>query len=454
MTTIINCIVMYRFLVIFVSLLLTFGCAKDKTASTSGNLNDTIVASLGAFETFEGVAKDSYDSCSVTFSSGSWIIDDGVVGSTLLDRKFDHSAIRLKDLGTVTTNFDLPNGVGSVSVYHGVYGDGGPSSWQLFYSIDEGKSWYPAGNAVESSVYKMEKAEITVNMVGNVRLQLRKLSGNDNQIDIDDLSFTTYSVENGSSTATRDNNMTMGNPSNATASIDNYSNYYMEKSEYSLSYNRDKGTPNWVSWHLSSAWYGNVPRPTYFNTDVTLPTGWYRVSTSDYTNSGFDRGHLCPASDRDSTLAEEKNTFIMTNIMPQSAYNNQQTWKFLEMYCRTLTDAGNEVYIIAGPYGSGGTGDLGGVTTTIANGLVTVPSYTWKVVLVLPNGENDVARVNANTRVIAVWIPNVQTGLTVDWSQYRTSVDYIESQTGYDFFSNVPKAIQAIIEARTDEVQI
>jgi len=124
------------------------------------------------------------------------------------------------------------------------------------------------------------------------------------------------------------------------------------------------------------------------------------------------------------------------------------------MYCRTLTDAGNEVYIIAGPYGSGGTGDLGGVTTTIANGLVTVPSYTWKVVLVLPNGENDVARVNANTRVIAVWIPNVQTGLTVDWSQYRTSVDYIESQTGYDFFSNVPKAIQAIIEARTDEVQI
>jgi len=122
--------------------------------------------------------------------------------------------------------------------------------------------------------------------------------------------------------------MTMGNPSNATASIDNYSNYYMEKSEYSLSYNRDKGTPNWVSWHLSSAWYGNVPRPTYFNTDVTLPTGWYRVSTSDYTNSGFDRGHLCPASDRDSTLAEEKNTFIMTNIMPQSAYNNQQTWKF------------------------------------------------------------------------------------------------------------------------------
>ena len=98
----------------------------------------------------------------------------------------------------------------------------------------------------------------------------------------------------------------------------------------------------------------------------------------------------------------------MTNIMPQSAYNNQQTWKFLEMYCRTLTDAGNEVYIIAGPYGSGGTGDLGGVTTTIANGLVTVPSYTWTNAITyshLPFLPNSLSRLNLNPTAPSKPIP-------------------------------------------------
>ncbi len=408
------------------------------------------IPSLGAFETFEGAVKDGYESGSVTFPSGSWTLDDAVVGSTTQDRKFDHSSIRIRNEGKVTSNFDFANGVGKVTLYHGVYGNDGPSTWQLFYSIDGGNSWYSAGNAVESNTYNMRKAEFSVNMEGDVRLQIRKISGGENQINIDDLSYTAYSVDNGSSVATRDNNMTMGNPSNATASIDSFSNYFMERAEYSLSYNRDKGTPNWVSWHLSSAWVGDAPRPSYFNTDVTLPSGWYRVSTSDYTNTGFDRGHLCPASDRDFTDAEIKNTFIMTNVMPQAPYNNQQPWRLLEEYCRTLADAGDEMYIIAGPYGSGGSGSNGGVTTTIASGKVTVPSYTWKVILVLPNGDNDVARVNVNTRVIAVWVPNTHTGLTTDWSQYRTSVDYIESQTGYDFFSNVPKAIQAVIEAKTD----
>src|SRR5207244_495386 len=101
--------------------------------------------------------------------------------------------------------------------------------------------------------------------------------------------------------------------------------------------------------------------------------------------------------------------------------------------------------------GTGGTGSNGGVTTTIANGHVTVPASTWKVVLVLPKASgDDVSHVTAASRTIAVNMPNVQGIRSDDWHNYLTTVDAIESLTGYDFFSNVPNAIQNAIEAGTN----
>ena len=59
--------------------------------------------------------------------------------------------------------------------------------------------------------------------------------------------------------ATRDSHLTMGNPSGATTDAANYTNYLLSKTQYAASYHRDKGKPNWVSWHLSSAWLGSAP---------------------------------------------------------------------------------------------------------------------------------------------------------------------------------------------------
>src|SRR5689334_8619219 len=59
-------------------------------------------------------------------------------------------------------------------------------------------------------------------------------------------------------TATRDNNLAMGNPSGAGTS--NPNNYLMTKPQYVLSYNNARGSANWVSWHLSTAWKGTTPR--------------------------------------------------------------------------------------------------------------------------------------------------------------------------------------------------
>jgi endonuclease G len=249
-------------------------------------------------------------------------------------------------------------------------------------------------------------------------------------------------------TATRDENLAMGNPSGATANPANSSNYLLTKAQYAMSYNRDQGKPNWVSWHLSSAWLGSTPRQDNFAADNTLPNGWYRVSSSSYSGSGFDRGHNCPSADRTSSVEDNSATFLMSNMMPQAPTSNQQTWAGLENYCRTLVGAGNELYIICGSYGKGGSGSNGSATT-IDEGRVTVPAYCWKVVVVLPVGTGDGGRVTATTRVIAINTPNTNS-INPSWENYRTTVDAIEKATGYDLLSEVSTSIQSVVEAKVD----
>ena len=67
-----------------------------------------------------------------------------------------------------------------------------------------------------------------------------------------------------------------------------------------------------------------------------------------------------------------------------------------------------------------------------------------------PEHGGDVSRVTTSTRLIAVDIPNNAGIRNNDWRSYRTSVDQIESWTGYNFFSAVPASIQSVIEAKVD----
>ncbi|WP_317164907.1 DNA/RNA non-specific endonuclease [Hymenobacter ginkgonis] len=247
---------------------------------------------------------------------------------------------------------------------------------------------------------------------------------------------------------TRDDNLALGNPSGAVASTSSPTNYLLVKDQYTLSYNRDQGKPNWVSWHLSRAWEGSAARQDDFRADASLPSGWYEVKSSDYSGYGFDRGHHCPSADRNGSVADNSATFLMSNMMPQAPNNNQQTWANLEEYTRSLVDAGQEVYVICGSYGKGGTGSMG-YQTTIAGGKVTVPARCWKVVVVLPTGSNDVNRITANTRVIAVNTPN-DNAVSSSWGNYRTSVDAIEAASGLDLLSALPLSVQNMVEAKTD----
>lgn len=242
--------------------------------------------------------------------------------------------------------------------------------------------------------------------------------------------------------------LTLGNPSNAIADPLNYNNYLIEKPQYVLSYTRDGSIPNWVSWHVSKDWLGTAPRQDDFRVDESLPADWYHVSPSGYTNSGFDRGHNCPSADRTRSTEDNSATFLMTNMIPQAPDNNRNTWANLEDYTRDLIANGQEVYVIMGTYGTGGTG-ANGPARTIDNGRIKVPKQVWKVLLILPVGENDLDRITASTRVIAVDIPNIN-GIHSDWGMYRTTVDAIEKATGYNLLSEVPEQIQQDLESHLD----
>lgn len=390
-------------------------------------------------EGFEAGGKTSYAAANVTLGSGSWFMDDALIGNLSTDRKTGAFSARIRNTGRVRMNFNK-TGAGTVTIQHAVFGTDGSSTWQLWTSTNNGSTWTQVGATVTTSSTSLQTATFTVNNGNAIRFEIRKVSGGANRINVDNVNLGDFSSPTPTPTPAAGEHLTMGNPSNAITNVNQPNNYLMEKPQYALSYSRDNGGPNWVSWHLDTSWLGSTPRQDDFRADTTLPAGWYRVQATDYSGSGFDRGHMCPSADRTVTVTANSSTFLMTNMIPQLPANNQGVWANLESYSRTLVSQGHELYIVSGGHG---------LQFFIANGHVAVPAQTWKVIIVLPVGSNDVSRVTTSTRTIAVVVPNSGT-INSDWRTYRVSVDQVEAITGYDFFSNVSSGIQAVIEGQVD----
>lgn len=235
-------------------------------------------------------------------------------------------------------------------------------------------------------------------------------------------------------------NLPFGNPSGATANPLNANNYLMESRFYTLSYNREKSIANWVAWQLTRNDLGKAPRQNDFRPDERLPSDWEHIRPSDYSGSGFNRGHLSPSADRSNSLESNSSTFLMTNISPQTPDLNQGPWEKLESYSRSLVRRGGTLYIIAGNYGN----RRGKVKSKI-----TVPTNFWKIVVVLPLN-SDFSSINSDTRVIAVDMPNVSGIKSKNWRDYRTTVRDLEQKTGYNFLPNLPQNLQNVLETKSD----
>ena len=238
--------------------------------------------------------------------------------------------------------------------------------------------------------------------------------------------------------------MQLGNPSNATADTNNHSHYLIQRSVLAEDYNDTLRQPNWVSWDLTTSDVGSSGRSSIFYQDTNLPTGFYQVKPTDYSGSGYDRGHMCPSADRTDTVANNDAVFFMSNIIPQTPDNNQGWWASLETDCRTIAAAGNELLITCGPSGFG--------TNKInAAGLVNIPSNVWKIIVVVPNGSGTaLSRITTATRVIAVNTPNIAGVRTTPWTNYLVSVNQLQTNTGFNFFTALPSYTASVLRAKID----
>jgi len=222
---------------------------------------------------------------------------------------------------------------------------------------------------------------------------------------------------------------------------DNSDDYLIFRDQYVLSYNNIRGVANWVCWELSKNWDGTIKRyKGDYLTDTSLPTHYKRISHYDYTNSGYDRGHIVRSEERTKTESDNISTFYLTNIIPQLNKLNGGAWLNLENECKRLCFQENKrLLIIAG-------GIFQSKRYLNNNNRVMIPDYCFKIVVALGNKEN-YKDININTKIIAVLMPNDLSKLiSNDYTDYLTTIDTIERLSEYDFLSNIDPKIQDIIE--------
>ena len=249
---------------------------------------------------------------------------------------------------------------------------------------------------------------------------------------------------------TYSNNIEFGFPSAATPL--NLNDLLIARPQYTLSYNASRGTPNWVSYELDSRQI--VPgqdRCNCFTADPLLPVN-KQILTSDYTNGGFDRGHMTRSADRTTANVDNASTFYLTNIVPQQADLNQGVWaQFENALADSATKGGRAVYVITGPIYA----PSHPLTFLKNEGKVAVPDSTWKIALIGPRNGGVPFTVGsvqswddlAGLSVVAVNMPNVAGVRSVPWQTYLTTVDHIELSTGLDVLSLLPIAFQTAVEA-------
>ena len=226
----------------------------------------------------------------------------------------------------------------------------------------------------------------------------------------------------------------------------------LSREQYVLSYNQEKRVPNWVAWKLEVDQIGDSGRSNSFKMDSELDNYLSRhfysplraVEQQEYKGSCFDRGHQIPSADRTDTIENNKSTFVMSNMTPQTPFLNRILWAHLEQYTRDLIQKeGKKAYIIAGPIYDEDFGAIG------PDQDIQVPSKEFKVIFIL-NADEGPDDINADTEVISVLMPNTlqdgsnpmknkeelckplsgASGGKNDWLRYRTTIAEIETLSG------------------------
>ena len=103
-----------------------------------------------------------------------------------------------------------------------------------------------------------------------------------------------------------------------------------------FTYSQDYHCPLVTSWMIHSQdLLGRIGRSSSrFYIDNRLPSP--QVTHDDFNQSGYDRGHMVPSEDRQSSSITNHMTFRTSNVAPQLPSLNRGQWKHTENVCRQL----------------------------------------------------------------------------------------------------------------------
>ena len=188
---------------------------------------------------------------------------------------------------------------------------------------------------------------------------------------------------------------------------------------YSLAYNEEYEQADWVAYELTkeSLQAKNVPRAKRFNSDPKVKT--QSAVHSDYSHSGYTRGHLAPAGDMAFSSDAMKQCFYMSNMSPQTRQCNNGIWKELEETVRDWAYKKGSVYINTGPiFYDNGTPTIG------KKNKVAIPDAFYKIILE-----------KGTEKSVSFIIPNDVSNRHL--KEYQVSINEVEEQTGINFFSGL-----------------
>lgn len=159
----------------------------------------------------------------------------------------------------------------------------------------------------------------------------------------------------------------------------------------------------------------NVERTDGFYSDPRVPRD-ARAELDDYQSSGYDRGHLSSAANQPDLVAMRQ-SFALSNIVPQDGFNNRKVWSKVESDVRKFARrAAGDVYVYSGPV-------FRGKVQAIGPGRVWVPSHLFKLVYDASSG-----------RAWAYVLPNTSKAEISTPLTYRAFV----REVGWDFLAGAP----------------
>ncbi|WP_106791902.1 DNA/RNA non-specific endonuclease [Aquimarina sp. Aq78] len=200
---------------------------------------------------------------------------------------------------------------------------------------------------------------------------------------------------------------------------------------YSLSYSEKHEQAEWVAYELKKEHLStNEFKRPFFEEDRKVKSS--SADWRNYKNSGYDRGHLCPAGDRRFTYQAFEETFLTSNVTPQNHEFNSGIWNYLEQKIRYWAKVYDGVYIVTG-------GILSENLSTIGYEHISVPKQFYKIVF--NNSATD-------PKMIAFLMPHKDTKAPL--KNFVVSVDEIEKLTGIDFFATLEDKIENQLETSSD----